>query len=184
MPDDISLIPRDYKEGFSFGNILSKMGFFIAGLVVLSLLVYGGLFLYSKSLNSKLNQAISQIEEINKKRDTDFEKKVVSLEKALRTLKILLKEHLYWSGLFSKFEKLTVPQVDFTDFSATTKTDGSVSLTLSGSAAGYTYLAKQMVSFGQEKLISNIEVSGITLGTEGGIEFRLSVNFLKDVLIK
>ena len=85
MPDDISLIPRDYKEGFSFGNILSKMGFFIAGLVVLSLLVYGGLFLYSKSLNSKLNQAISQIEEINKKRDTDFEKKVVSLEKALRT---------------------------------------------------------------------------------------------------
>ena len=77
-----------------------------------------------------------------------------------------------------------MPQVDFTDFSATTKTDGSVSLTLSGSAAGYTYLAKQMVSFGQEKLISNIEVSGITLGTEGGIEFRLSVNFLKDVLIK
>lgn len=184
MPDNISLIPKDYKEeGFNFGAIFSKMGVFIVGLVILSLLVYGGLFFYAKSLTSKLNETVSKIEEINKKRDTDFEGKVVSLERALKTLKILLKDHLYWSNLFLKFEKLVVPQVSFADFSATTVKDGSVSLILQGNASSYTYLAKQMVSFSQEKLISNMEVSGITLGTEGGIEFNLNINFLKDVLI-
>ena len=181
---DISLIPKEYKAGFSFKTIFSKIGTFAAVLVLLGLLVYGGLFLYNKSLKVNLEDLQNQAEELNKKRDVDFEKKVILLEKALGNLKIVLKNHLYWSNLFSELGQLTVPQVSFSDFRGTIESDGSITLSLKGSVPGYTYLAKQMVSFGQEKLVSNIEASGINLGTQGGIEFTLNVNFLKDILLE
>ena len=181
---DISLIPKEYKAGLSFKTIFSKIGTFTAVLVLLSLLIYGGLFLYNKSLNVNLEDLQNQAEELNKKRDVDFEKRVILLEKALGNLKIILKNHLYWSNLFSKLGQLTVPQASFSDFRGTIESDGSISLSLKGSVPGYTYLAKQMVSLGQEKSVSNIEVSGINLGTEGGLEFMLNINFLKDILLK
>lgn len=182
---DISLIPKEYeKRKFGFGKIFSKMGFFIPGLVVLSLLVYGGLSLYNRSLVNQLEKIQSQIVEVEKQRDIDFEKKAISLEKTLNSLKIVLKNQLYWSNLFSKLGELTVPKVSFSNFAGRVEKDDSVGVNLSGNAAGYTYLAKQMVSFSQEKSVSNVETSGITLGTEGGIEFVLNINFLKDILLK
>ncbi len=185
MPNDISLIPKDYKEEkFSFKTIFPKMGILVIGLVVFSLLVYGGLFFYNKSLNNQIDEFKTQIEEINNQRDNEFEANAKSLDSALKSLKKVLENHLYWSNIFSKIEELTVPQVNFLDFKGTLEEDGSVKLTLSGITLGYTYLAKQMVSFGQEELVSGIKVSGISLGTEGGVEFDLDINFLKDILLK
>lgn len=182
---DISLIPKDYKEEkLGFKTIFPKIGILTIGLVVLSLLVYGGLFFYNKSLNNQIDEFQAQIEEINNQRDNEFEKKVKSLDNALKSLKQVLKNHLYWSSIFSKIEELTVPQVNFLDFKGTLGKDGSVKLALSGITSGYIYLAKQMVSFGQEELVSGIKVSGISLGTEGGVEFGLNVIFVKDILLK
>lgn len=185
MPNDVSLIPKDYKEEkFSFETIFSKIGILAIGLVVLSLLVYGGLFSYNKSLNNQVDEFKAQIEEINNQRDNEFEKMAKSLDSVLKSLKEVLKNHLYWSSIFSKIEELTVPQVNFLDFKGTLGEDGSVKLALSGITSGYTYLAKQMASFNQEELISGVEVSGISLGTEGGVEFVLDINLLKNVLLK
>lgn len=184
MPE-VSLIPKEYKEKkFAFGVIFSKIGILAVVLVVFSLLVYGGLFFYKKSLSKELNELQVQIIEINEQRDEEFEKKVRSLDGALKSLKILLKNHLYWSNLFSKLEDLIVPWVSFSAFSGAIDKDGAVNLGLSGKTMGYTYLAKQMVSFSQDKLVSDIKISEITLGTEGGIEFGLDVTFEKDILLK
>ena len=185
MPEDIGLIPKGYgKEKVGFKTIFSKIGILLIGLLVLSLIVYGGLFYYNKSLTEKLSELQTQTEEINRQRDTEFEEKVISLEAALNSLKKILKNHVYWSNVFSKFESLTLPQVSFSNFNANLKDDGSVGLTISGNTSGYTYLAKQMVSFSQDELVSNIELSGINLGTEGGIGFGLSVDFLGEILLK
>jgi len=185
MPEDVGLIPKGYgKEKVGFKTIFSKIGILLIGLLVLSLIVYGGLFYYNKSLTEKLSELRTQAEEINRQRDTEFEEKVISLEAVLNSLKKILKNHVYWSNVFSKFESLTLPQVRFSNFSANLKDDGSIGLTISGNTSGYTYLAKQMVSFSQDELVSNIELSEINLGTEGGIEFGLSVNFLGDILLK
>lgn len=180
---DISFIPQEYRGGFGIKTIFSKIAILILGLSLLALAVYGGFFLFNKSLKTQLGEIQNQIEELNKKRDSDFEKKVVSLEKGLDGLKIILKNHVYWSNLFSDLEKLTVPSVSFSDLQGSIRADGSIDITLNGSAPSYTYLAKQMVGFGQEKLVSNIEVNGIKLGTEGGVMFALNINFLKDTLL-
>lgn len=182
---DISLIPKDYKEKkIGSETIFSKIGIFVFVLVALSLLIYGGLFFYNKSLGAQIIELQTQIKEAKKQRDVDFEKEAIPLERALRGLKTILKNHFYWSNVFSKFEKLIVPQISFSDFNGTIEKDGSVNLSLSGKTAGYTYLAKQMVSFSQEELVSDIKVSGIKLGTEGGIEFGLNISFKKDILLK
>lgn len=184
MPE-LSLIPRDYKKGKAgLESVLPRAGILVIILIVLSLLIYGGLFFYNRSLDSQLYELQGQVDEIDRQRDKEFEKEVVSLEKALKSLKIILRSHFYWSNLFSKLENLAVPLVSFSDFSGGIDKDGSISLLLSGKSSGYTYLAKQMASFNQEGLISETSLSGVELGTEGGIEFGLITKFLRDILLQ
>lgn len=184
MPNEISLIPKEYKEKAGFGAVFSKMGILIFVLLIFAILVYGGLFFYGRSLNNQSNELQKNLEDLNKKRDIAFEKEVISLEKTLKSLKTALKNHIYWSALFAKFEKLTVPQVSFSKFNGELKDDGSPSLLLKGKTSGYSYLAKQMVVLANDPLVSDIKVVGISLGTEGGIDFSLSINFVKDILLK
>jgi len=179
---EISLIPKNYKGKTELGTIFSKIGILILVLVIISLSVYAGLFFYEKSLNKQVEKIQSQIEEINKQRDIEFEKETISLEKNLKELKIILKNHLYWSNIFSKIENLVVPQVIFSKLEGDTKSDGSADLTLEGKTLGYTYLAKQMVSFSQDDMVSNVEVSKINVADQGGIEFNLNINFIKNIL--
>ena len=94
-----------------------------------------------------------------------------------------MKKHFYWSDFVSKFESLIVPQVTFSNFNGKSLENGPVDLTLDGIAAGYTYLAKQMTSFIQNDSVSNVEVTKITLGDKGGIEFTLNINFKKGILL-
>lgn len=180
---DISLIPKDYKEKkISFGAIVSKTGVLVVVLVVLSILAYGGLFFYKKSLNNQFQDLQAKIKEIREQRDREFEKKAGSLDIVLRNLNTVLEKHVYWSNTFSKVGELTVSQVSFSDFNGTIEKDGSVNVVLKGKTSGYTYLAKQMKSFSRKELVSDIKVSGITLGTEGGIEFGLNIKFSKNIL--
>ncbi len=184
MPD-ISLIPKSYKEKeINIASILSRMGIFVIILIIISVLAYGALLFYRKSLDIQLQEVQNQVEEINKQRDENFEKEVLSLERVLKNLKVILKNHFYWSSLFSKIENLSLLQVNFLDFKGMLNEDDSVALILSGRVPGYTYLAKQMVAFGQDELVSDVKVSEITLGTQGGINFTLNINFLKDALLK
>lgn len=184
MPE-VSLIPKDYKkEKISLESIFSKMGILIVVLVGLGLLGYVGLFFHSKSLNKQLQTLQGEIQKIDEQKDEVFEKEAVSLERVLKNLKTILKSHFYWSSFFSKFENLTVPQVSFSDFNGALDEDGFLTLMLAGKTSGYTYLAKQMKSFSQERFVSDINVSGINLSTEGGIEFNLNIIFSKDILLK
>lgn len=181
---EISLIPKAQKEKTGAESIFSKLGIIVLILFVASILIYGGLFFYNKSLESNLYELQQEIKIVDEQRDIEFEKELIPLEKTLKDLKTILKDHLFWSDLLIKFEGLVVPQVTFLDFSGGLDESGSINLDLNGRTLAYTYLAKQMVSFANENLISDVELSVIKLGTEGGIEFEISINFKKDILLK
>lgn len=182
---EISLIPTDYKgEGVGVAPILSKIGILVIVLLILSILAYGGLTFYNKSLNTHFEEVKGQVAELDKQRDKDFEKEIESLDRGLKNLKTVLKNHYYWSNLFSKLEELTVPLVSFSGFAGQLTEDNLVNVVLAGKTAGYTYLAKQMTSFSQDELVSGVKVSRITLDTKGGVKFDLEINFLKDILLK
>lgn len=182
---DISLIPKEYKKTkVGFGRAISKIGTIAIILVILALLVYGGLLFYSSKLEENIDSIQAQIKELNQQRDEEFEKEVISVDKTLKNLKTVFKNHLYWSNIFSTIEELTVPEVGFTGFSGNISESNSVNISLTGRTSGYTYLAKQMVSFQEDDSISGVTVAGIALSTEGGIEFTLNINFSEGSLLQ
>jgi len=119
----------------------------------------------------------NQARELNQQRDRDFEEGVKSLDQTLKNLKTILKNHLFWSNLFSLIEEF------FSEFSGSLAKDGPLIKVL-GETSGYTYLAKQIRSLEQHALISAPKVGNISLSTKGGIEFELIINFAKDILKK
>jgi len=184
MPQEISLIPKERKERKGLLMLIgSKLGILAMALIILSLLIYGGLTFYKNRLEEDLFLLKTRIEELNQNRDRNFEKEVKSLDQALKNLKIILQNHVYWSNLFSVIEKLVVPQVTFSEFSSKIEKGDSV-VSMAGETSGYTYLAKQIRSFEQHSLISGSKVRNISLGTKGGIEFEMDIIFKRGVLKK
>jgi len=181
---DINLVPIEYRrKGETLMFIFSKTGGGILILLILSLLLYAGLLFYQSKLNQDLNSIKNEITLLDQKRDPKTEEAIVNLDKKLGVLKDLFENHLYWSKLFTKIEELTVPQVYFSETRFNFLSD-KVDILISGNALTYTVLARQILSFQQEPLVEKVSVSNISLATEGGIKFDLSVLFSKDILLK
>jgi len=182
MPD-VNLIPEEYKKRKEkLSTIFSKTGGVVLGLVILSLLFYGGLLSYQNKLNKELDNIEEQIKVLNQKRDPETEEAVVDLDKKLRALKKIFENHVYWSKLFSKIEELTVPQAYFSKV----KLDSSereINISFSGNTPTYTILAKQMKSFQEDSQVESIRVSDLSLSAEGGIDWELKIIFSKDILL-
>lgn len=180
---DINLLPKEYrkkKEGLK--TIFSKTGGMVLVLLILAFALYGGVLFYKNKLTQNLNIIEEKVTELDQKRDPEMEQIITGLNKQLGTLENLFKEHLYWSRLFGKIEELVVPRVYFSE-AKLTLTEDKVNVVLSGNALTYTVLAQQMASFQDESLIKKIEISSISLSTEGGIDFDLAITFSKDALL-
>lgn len=180
---DINLIPKEYKKrGISLVGILSKTGGIALGLLILSLLVYGGLFFYQKNIQKELNGITQEITNIESKRDSAKEKLIVEADKKLNVVENLFKEHFYWSKLFLKIEELVDINVYFTESKFSFESE-KVNISLSGNARTYTSLAQQMVSLKEDPLVEKVVVSDIALNENGGIKFNLTIAFLKKILL-
>ncbi|MBU4284963.1 hypothetical protein KKF60_00680 [Patescibacteria group bacterium] len=180
---DINLIPKEYKKrGISLAGILSKTGGIILGLLILSLLTYGGLFFYQKSVKDELKGIIQEITNLESKRDSVKEELIVGADKKLDIVENLFKEHLYWSKLFSKIEELIDINVYFSESKFSFENE-KVNILLAGSARSYTALAQQMVSFKEDPLVEKVAVSDIALSEIGGVKFNLSITFSKEILL-
>jgi len=179
----ISLIPKE-GEKIKIENIFSKIGIVLIVLIILAAGIYGGLFFYNEKLNQQILAIKGQIEELDKNRNPEFENRVILLERKLLALKEVLNKHFFWSNLLSKIEKLAVPQIIFTGLEAEANEDGSLRAVLSGISPGYTYLAKQFVSFSNDQSVSKINIPGISLSPEGGLEFDIYLDFKNGFLIQ
>lgn len=182
---DINLIPKEYKgRRQKISAIFSKTGGVILVLLILSLILYGGLFLYEGNLRKDLDRIKQEITLLDQKRDPDIEQAIVDLDKKLGVLEELFKNHFYWSKLFNKIEELTAPQIYFSkansDFS---DEEEQVRINLSVNALNYITVARQMLVFQEDPLVEKIRLSEISLDREGGVDFDLEINFSKEILL-
>jgi len=181
---DINLIPREYRERRErFKSIFSKTGGAILALVILSLLFYGGLFLYQSNLKKNLENIKNEIINLTNSRNPATEKIIVDVDKRVSLLKDLFTNHFYWSDLFKKVEELAIPEVYFSKAKFSISL-GKVEASLEGNTNTYTDLARQIVSFQEEPLVEKVQVSGISLAEEKGVKFTLSVIFSKNILLR
>ena len=180
---DINLIPTEYKKkGINLGANFSKVVGIILALLILSLLVYGGLFIYKKNLTQKVDDLNKSISDLESKRDNKLENSIYDADKKLNAVEALFKDHFYWSKLFAIIEQVVVPDVYFTE-AKIALADSKVNLILSGNAATYTSLARQMVSFKEDALVESVDLGEVKLSESGGINFVLTISASKVILI-
>ena len=182
MPD-INLIPSEYKKrGLGLRVIFSKVMGIVLVLLILGLLIYGGLLIYKKGLTKQVTDSKQAIDKLESRRNQNSENSIYVVDQKLSAVESLFKNHFYWSKLFTKIEELVVADVSFSEMK-TTFIDNKMNLTLSGNAKTYTGLARQMVSFKEDKLFEKIDLTGLKLNESNELDFTLSLLVSKSILI-
>jgi len=148
-------------------------------IIVLVFSVYGGFWYYKKVLTDNIEEVSQKTLDLENERDKDEEKKIVGAEKKLENIKDILDSHVFSSKVFSFLEEFSNPQVSFSSF---TFNAIGLQVELSGRAASYEVLAKQMVTFQNNSNINKVDVSGIQLSQEGGVEFEMEMGFKQELV--
>jgi len=156
------------------GSSFFKLGTYILyGLLVLSVLLWGGFKFYQGSVNKKINELRDREAVIFTAEEREAVKEMVDFERRASLVQEFLKSHVYSSQAMELIASLTLPKVKW-DSLVLSVSDRTVSL--KGIAASYSVLAEQIYVL--EANNSDVSVSGITLDRSGSVNF--SVNFALD----
>lgn len=155
----------------------------IGALIILFLVViiWFGLLFYKNSIDKKIESTKQQTESLSEQENKEMQTKILALEKNLKNVKNLLSQHIYSSKLLALLEKLTLPQVRWTDFNF--KIESGL-LSLKGQANNYSTLAKQILIFQEEPSFKEVKTSGISLGQLGGVKFNMEINLNPEIFKK
>ena len=105
---------------------------------------------------------------------------IINLQSKAQRVESLLKNHIYWTNLFDKLEKYTMPDIYWGDFGA--DTSGKISLTATGK--DLISAARQLVAFSNAPdFIKSVSIGGIHGGTFG-VSFTASLELVPNFFNK
>ncbi|MFY9462926.1 MAG: hypothetical protein WAP52_01935 [Candidatus Sungiibacteriota bacterium] len=134
-------------------------------------------------LNQSREQQKAQFIEQNKIKEESLRpellNQIVSLETRLKNARALLTNHPFVSNVFRVLEQDTHPQVRFSNFSF--GKDG-LKVDLSGEAASYRVLARQIGIFEKNPQIQKVDFGGLSTTSEGLVGFKLTLVFSPSLL--
>ena len=159
----------------------------IVGLVLLlSLFAYGFLFYRGWSLDNKIAESQTKIDEYKADfKNSDQREELLTRQEQLKNVDQLIDKHMYWSALLPELAKVTLTSAKYT--SIQTNSDGI--LDLSVTFPSYTEAEKYLQVFDlpeYNKNFSNVRVKSLSktqqddlLKTTMNIELTLSPELLK-----
>ena len=139
-------------------------------LFVLVLLVTGGLYVYSRMLDSEVSGLKSRLVEAEKNIDTKTINQLSIFSKKLSQVKSIVSGHMIVSSLLSSIASSTVRSVMFDDFSFETQAN-SFRVTMKGTANGYPSVALQEKLFKESSFVKSVNFSNIGTTEKGQIVF-------------
>lgn len=154
-------------------------------LSLLFVLVIGGIYfaLYSYRV-SIFNQAIAvddQVASLEKQRNKDTEKQLLSLNQQLSVVKPLISGHIMWSQALQRIQAMIAPTVQF---SSLTTDLLKKSIVFKATADNYTTVAHQIAAFYRDPAISDVNLNKITNLTTGRVEFDMELSIDTDKFLK
>lgn len=159
-------------------------GFFaLYAAIVLLLLTaagYGGLFFLNRAQQATQDQLVDQIrlkEEDLAPRTID---EIYALDRKLKNVGAALSSHVFASSIFPFLQNETHPQVQFMNFSFM-RTDRKITMT--GVAASYAVLARQISILENDPNVEKLEFGGLTVDDKKKVNFSLTI-YVKPALIK
>jgi len=187
MPKDISLLPKELekkKEQEAQDRLWRRGGLIF---LAVSILLAGGVFVYSLTLNSQLSNLEQNL--------ADEESKITSLseialsaqdlEKRVESLKKILDEKVYFSNLLKTLSSAVLEGVTISEVTAPSETAVSVS----GNSRSYSSLADFLLNLkdGRAEAVSfeAVDLRSVSLDQQTGeANFDLSLGLAQGVLRK
>jgi len=111
----------------------------------------------------------------------ELEEKIASLSKKMSDFPELLENHKITSNLFNFLKAICHPKVQFTFLRFDTK---ECQISLSGKTESFHTLGEQILILQGEKDIKGLQISNISLGEEGKVNFGLTFTFSKELIEK
>lgn len=171
----VEIIPRPIQKTPSWQKILFYASVFILAGIILGSLISG-------SLQKKYQAEIKTLEETLVQEKTPdkvaMEKDVILWQKKINDFTTLIAGHSTPSEFFTNFEEVCHPRVKFSQFNLDVS---AASLGLSGTTDNFTTLAQQLFIFNNQSFIKSYDLTNISIGTKGGVDFGLTLSLDPEV---
>jgi len=180
---DVNLIPIDLDLLPTKKLINRLWKVFFLGLAIVVIGYFGAkyygqrLIEQEKTLTSQLSDSTVRYDKLKQEED-----KWTNWRDNVEAIKLLLNRHIYWSNIFTKLEAVTLPEVYYSNISASI--DGSI--TMSAVADSYLTVARQYLAYQKYSAeISKASISGISGPASGGsVNFTVSLTFTPESYFK
>ena len=179
-----SFIPKRsfIKPVYKSRNFGLLMNFSIV-LFAVSMLVFGGVYFYKKSLNERVAFLSDSLKRARDSFDLSVLSEMGKTSEKIELAKKLLEKHIAPSPIFGFLEQATLENVRFSNFNYIWQEDSDPEISMTGVAKSYASLALQVDEFQKNSNVEDISVSGLSLGKGGVVNFN-AVIVLKPDLIK
>lgn len=149
---------------------------------VISLASAGGVFVYKKTLISKINDMNKRLAEAKNSFEPDSIANLSRLSKRIEASKQVVEKHTVVTPVFDLLEDTTLATVRFSIFSYDLSDDGSATLSMTGEAKNFTSVALQSDVIGKEKYVKNPVFSDLNPNSSGNIVFKFSASLDPDLI--
>lgn len=169
----IEIIPKKEAEVPSWQNILFYILIF---LLLVSISVYFILdYYFIKKADQKLQNLNETIEKARSPQRIALEKEIINYKEKIDNFGSLILQHQRTSNFFDSLEKITHPNVFFSDINLEVRRN---SVELSGETESFQSLGQQLFIFRKTEFIKSFTISNIKIGKEGEIQltFNLSLD--------
>lgn len=147
-------------------------------LIFCIILLLGGLgsYLYFDKTSKKLSRQIQEKENalIETPSEKELKENLFFTEKKINNLGNLISARRKSFNIFTFLEEICHPQVWFSEFSFDSKGE---SVAVKGKAEGLVSLGQQISALKKEQILKKINLSGVSMGQDGKIEFSLQLTF-------
>jgi hypothetical protein len=155
-----------------------KVFWILVGIVLLLLLVFGGLKIYTLSLEKQVSKVEEEIKALDAKRDSTLEKEMQSNIATFEKIEPLLASHIRAKNIFDLLEKDTYADAQLSNFSFNAREE---TLTLSVTSPTAVALAMQVSIFKSDPKVKKVEIGGLSF-SEKGINFQLKITLDPSVI--
>jgi len=174
--DLVKIIPKPKPKIPAYLNFL--FWFFLILLIVLV-----GFYFFLENRISSFEQKREELEKeiAPSQNQRELEEKITSFSKKMSDFPKLLENHKITSNLFNFLKAICHPKVQFTSLRLDV---GECQISLFGKTESFHTLGEQILILQKEKDIKGLEISNISFGQEGKVNFGLTFTFSKELIEK
>ena len=154
---------------------------FNLGLLVFigSLVLAGGLFVYKNSLAKSQATWADQVKSQEDDLRPDLLSQLINLSHELSATRGLLANHTFTSNVFAFLESITLPHVQFTNFTFSAQ---NVKIDLAAVADSFQTVADQVQILESNPQVEKVDFGGLNRSQQGKVNFRMTITVKPSLL--